>query len=213
MQQDRFLPEEDWNGTGTFCVGVADGHGKNGDFAAGFATQMIPVFLRLNGYSPECPQEPMQHAFRMVDARIKLACDGGTTFVFADVSSQHIVIAHAGDARAALVSRHTVTELTCDHQGKCGRITRSLGDRVAPHISCEPDVHVIKRPVGSHWLLLGSDELWRALDDRLIVSRVLASTLNKPTAFEAREALRELLWDDPQVENVTAFLYDLSLPS
>lgn len=210
QQDDRFVPQEDWRGPGTLLGVVADGHGADGDRVAEYASRRLPVLLRVPKYDTD-PLGTVTEAFRTIDQEIKRTWRGGTTLVMVDLSPDRMVVAHVGDAAASLVSTRRVVELTCDHHSSAGRLTRALGNRGADHVLPDPDVRVISHHLGCRWVLMGSDELWRALNDRLIQSSVLAGLLDKPTILEARNALQALLEDDHQTENVTALLLDVSL--
>lgn len=208
-QADRVFVEEDWLLPGS-CIGiVADGHGKDGDDAAEYASRRLPVLLRGNGYAKGDPVESLTHACDVIDDELKRRYVGGTTLTMFDRSPDRLVVAHVGDSRAALVTGHHLIELTQDHQGSKGRLTRSLGDR-GSHVSSTPDVRVIDALHASHYALLATDEVWRALDDKLFTSRALAELLAKPKAHQARDALRGLLREDPQIENATALFLDVS---
>lgn len=213
VQEDRYFVGDDWLTAGSRIGIVADGHGgKDGDWAAEYAARRLPVLLAGNGYRTVCPIASVTHAMQTLDREVKLRCAGGTTLVMVDLSPDRIVVAHVGDARAAFVSQHCLTEITADHQGTKGRITRSIGDRSAEHILCTPDVKVLSWPLASKYILLASDEVWRSLDDRLWSSRRIAGALCQPTAGLARDALRTLLRNDHQIENATALLLDVSTP-
>lgn len=209
-QADRVFVEDDWLAPGSTIGIVADGHGEDGDETAEYASRRLPVLLRGNGYATGCPILSLTQACERIDREIKQFFQGGTTLVMFDCSPGRLVVAHVGDSRAALVTAHHVVELTQDHQGKKGRLTRSLGDR-ASHVGCAPTVRVIDRLHASRFVLLATDEVWRALDDRLLSSRSLSALLNRSTATAARNALRALLREDPQIENATALLLDVSL--
>lgn len=208
-QADRVFVEEDWLSPGS-CIGiVADGHGNDGDDAAEYASRRLPVLLRGNGYANDDPVASLTHACEQIDRELKRRYVGGTTLLMFDRSPDRLVVAHVGDSRAALVTGHHLIELTRDHQGHKGRLTRSLGDRCSP-VPSTPDVRVINALHTSRYALLATDEVWRALDDKLLTSRALAALLARPTAYEARDALRGLLRCDPQIENATALLLDVS---
>lgn len=208
-QADRVFVEEDWLAPGS-CIGiVADGHGDDGDEVAEYASRRLPVLLRGNGYAKEDPVESLTHACAQIDGELKRRYVGGTTLTMLDRSADRLVVAHVGDSRAALVTSRQLVELTKDHQGTRGRLTRSLGDR-GSSVPSTPDIRVIDALHTSCFALLATDEVWRALDDRLLTSRALAELLSKPTAHQARDALRGLLRDDPQIENATALLLDVS---
>lgn len=210
IQADRLFVAEDWPMPGSVIGIVADGHGVDGDFAAEYASRRFPKLLQENGYAQGCPVVSLTHACETIDREIKRRCTGGTTLVFCEHSISRTLVAHVGDSRAALITRHCLVELTQDHQGSKGRLTRSLGDRHY-QISCAPTVRVIDQLHASRWALLATDEVWRALDDRLMTSRALSRLLDCPTITQSRDALRCVLLDDPQIENATALLLDVSL--
>lgn len=208
-QADRLYVQDDWLHAGSVIGIVADGHGEDGDDAAEYASRRLPVLLCENGYATGCPILSLTHACEVIDTELKRRYKGGTTLVMFDHSPDRVVVAHVGDSRAALVTKHHVAELTDDHQGYKGRLTRSLGDR-ASHVPSTPTVRVIDQLHAGRWALLATDEVWRVLDDHLLTSRALAALLDRPTLVEARDALRTLLHEDGQIENASALLLDVS---
>jgi serine/threonine protein phosphatase PrpC len=208
-QSDRVFVQDQWNGEDSLIGIIADGHGEDGDEAAEYASRRLPVILSGNGYRHGCPVISLTHACEEIDHALKRRYKGGTTLTMFDRSSDRLIVAHVGDSRAALVTRHHVVELTKDHQDAKGRLTRSLGDR-ASHVPSTPDVRIIDAVQASRYALLATDEVWRVLDDRLISSRRLAGLLDQPTPVLARDALRRILRDDGNIENASALLLDVS---
>ncbi|MDO8490649.1 MAG: PP2C family protein-serine/threonine phosphatase [Dehalococcoidia bacterium] len=112
MEDYHFL-DMDFGGKGWVFAGIYDGHG--GKQAAHHASQKLhEVFLRavLSGLAP---QQAFARAYETTSEEIKEQ-DSGTTAVTIFIREGRVYAANAGDARAIVVGREGLRQLTVDHR-------------------------------------------------------------------------------------------------
>ncbi|MFH0809861.1 MAG: PP2C family protein-serine/threonine phosphatase, partial [Pseudomonadota bacterium] len=204
MEDAHFL-DTNFAGRGWVYGGIYDGHG--GALAAESAAIHLHVkFLEkvLAGLSPE---QSFAEAYQEISEALK-SQDSGTTAVDFLIRDSAIFTANAGDARAIVVGRQSVLQLTTDHrldnEQEAARIrqrggeirypyvyrrfagimpTRTLGDEFFKPVGVIARPSIGKHPIGDEDLMLvaACDGLFDFMDNEEIAG--LARRLPEPRAL------------------------------
>ena len=229
--EDAHFVDTDFGGRQWIFCGIYDGHG--GQFASGYAAEnMHRVFLD-NLLHGATPQQAFIDSYEKISAGLSEQTSG-TTAVNIFIKNGIIYTANAGDARAIVIGKNQVIQLTIDHrvgnteerqriENSGGRIvysyvsngagglmpTRTIGDQ--PFKS----VGVIATPsVGEHRispddsvLLIGCDGLFDVMSNEEIAD-FASRTVNISSLLENLK--REVLVNRSGTDNLTIIALKLN---
>jgi len=113
INQDRVTAESDWQGSGSFLLGVYDGHGPQGHEVAEFVSKELPASLgkTLLLLDPDVPVQGVAKALKSCYVGVDCAMNdsgidstfSGTTAVVAWIRpGGSLIVANTGDSRAVL---------------------------------------------------------------------------------------------------------------
>ena len=128
--EDTYVVDADFAGKGWIYIGIYDGHG--GSEAAEYASRNLHrIFLeRLS--SGLSTAKAFTESYDAV-SRQMAGLDSGTTAVDVLLRDDKAYAANAGDARAILIGRDTVTQLTVDHRLE-SPVERQRVEKMGGHI-------------------------------------------------------------------------------
>jgi serine/threonine protein phosphatase PrpC len=175
--------------------GHADGEQASAAAARAVITNLVRDFVApwISGDNNDAAQPTVQDIFSLAFARAnqlvhQVAPDGGTTLTCALLFANMLIIAHAGDSRAYVVTE-SLKVLTHDHS-----LAQRLQDvgQLSPEAAVEhPQRNVLYRAVGlrdfiepdlltvflpTHgWLLLCTDGLWGVVPEDHILAEIQAA--------------------------------------
>jgi len=112
MEDAHFL-DINFADKGWIFGGIYDGHG--GDYAAKYASEMLHKLFFKYFLTGATPQEAFVKSYEETSKELEEQ-DSGTTAVDFLIMDRKIFTANAGDARAILVNREKVIQLTVDHR-------------------------------------------------------------------------------------------------
>lgn len=134
MEDAHFL-DADFGGRGWVYGGVYDGHG--GSFAAEYSAYHLHQRFLEKLLAGVAPENAFTQAYEAVSAEMA-GQDSGTTAVDFLIADNDIIAANAGDARAIVVARTSVVQLTIDdrieNEAERERIERSGGRIFSPYV-------------------------------------------------------------------------------
>lgn len=206
------------------------------------AAQQTPRWVTIDQVA-----DGLTEAFKAMDEELKdeeAARNSGSTAVVSLVSSEHIFVANCGDSRAVLGRAGGAYRLSRDHKpdlddeqdrirkygGKVldynGRrvmgllaMSRAFGDLCLRDsgVIADPEITVINRTEEDEFLVLGSDGLWDALEDREVCdltrkcfqrAQERGAEPEKASRVAASVLMRAAL-DHGSSDNITVLVIDL----
>jgi protein phosphatase PTC2/3 len=111
--EDAYYLDLNFGDQGWVYGGVYDGH--SGDYAARYASEKLHLVFFEKLLTGLPPGQAHSYAYEAVSQEL-MSQDSGTTAVDFLIQNTQMFIANAGDARAIVVSKNGVLQLTVDHR-------------------------------------------------------------------------------------------------
>lgn len=219
-------------------VVVADGHGRAGAEASGYAVSRILQLLQQREAFPD--REAFVEDFDTIDREIaQVHENGGSTLSVALIEQSGIItVAHVGDSEVRLITKdgkiptialpHTLKNrkekqrlytrygddighgkrLLSDDGTASLALTRSLGNRAFSTVEHRPDIHSFRPQEHDRYLLIASDGLWEKTFQKKKRSELVHMVLDADNGASATRAIHAFL-ASKDIENTTCVLVDL----
>lgn len=156
----RVLVSEDWCGGG--LVIVCEGHGTNRAKVVELVCD-LPYLLQFYGYDPVEPHAIVRSVLLELDGRIRRS-GGGMSLSLVHVTQDFLTVIRVGNARATIVGDGRHDDLIVGSGSARFRGDQMLGAGPSSKAASNIDVAVIPRDPSASFLLLGTVNLWLALD-------------------------------------------------
>lgn len=199
----RILVSEDWCDGG--LVAVCEGHGTHRAKVVELACD-LPDLLQYNGYSSLEPHAAVRSVLLELDGRIR-RFGGGMSLSFVHVTRDFLTVIHVGNARATIVGDGRHDDLIGGNDRARLRGDQMLGAGPSSKAASSIDIAVTPRDPSASFLLLGTTNLWLALDNagKGLATNAISSS-DEPVA-----ALETLLaaCDQSKITHCAAVVADL----
>lgn len=229
--EDAHILDVNFGQKGWVYGGIYDGH--NGDFAARYAEKRLPDIFLKNLFDGFSPVTAFTRSYEIVSQEIG-GQDSGTTAVDFLIQPNRVSVANAGDARAIVVGRQRISQLTVDHRVenleerqrviKMGAIidypyvvkdsqgimpTRTIGDRYFKSVGviALPSVNEYVITPDDLMLVSACDGLWDFMSN-VEVADLAREYKDSKTFLDKLE--REVLIDRRGTDNLTVIAVSLS---
>jgi serine/threonine protein phosphatase PrpC len=231
VMEDAHILDKNFGSQGWIYGGIYDGH--NGAYAAEHAAKRLHEIFLEKILAGVAPGPAFSQSYETISEELG-GQESGTTAVDFLIQGKTIHVANAGDARAIIVSRERISQLTVDHRvdnpeerkrvvkmgaaidypyvvkGDQGLMpTRTIGDRYFKTVGVIATPSLKEYAIGSDdlMLVLACDGLW----DFMSNSEVAAMVFEHPVPKLLLGALtREVLVNRSGTDNLTVMAVSLS---